>query len=268
MEHRVRAFSLVELSIVLVILGLLTGGILGGQSLIRAAELRSFSNDLNRYVTANWTFRDKYFAMPGDMNNATAFWGAQDSGDGLGTDCTNSSSSSAATCNGDGNGQICSNAMCYESHRYWQHLANAALVEGNYTGIAMNTTNQSGSSPGINAPRLRLRNVTLQARDYGNVTGDAGIYDGSYFGLFFAGGIACPTCNPHDPFLTTAEAWNIDTKIDDGKPALGRLRTFKYGNVTSYAATSANCANSVTQSAAEYDLAREGLSCAMIYTFR
>ncbi|PZP83692.1 MAG: type II secretion system protein, partial [Azospirillum brasilense] len=55
-------FSLVELSIVLVILGLLTGGILGGQSLIRAAELRTISTDANRYITAAQTFRDKYFA--------------------------------------------------------------------------------------------------------------------------------------------------------------------------------------------------------------
>jgi len=49
---RRHGFSLVELSIVLVILGLLTGGILGGQSLIRAAELRSIASDLFRYGTA------------------------------------------------------------------------------------------------------------------------------------------------------------------------------------------------------------------------
>ena len=59
-------FSLVELSIVLVILGLLTGGILAGQSLIRAAELRSISTDYSRYIAAVQAFRDKYFALPGD----------------------------------------------------------------------------------------------------------------------------------------------------------------------------------------------------------
>ena len=70
-------FSLVELSIVLVILGLLTGGILAGQSLIRAAELRSVATESQRYMAALNSFRDKYFALPGDMANATAFWGAQ-----------------------------------------------------------------------------------------------------------------------------------------------------------------------------------------------
>ncbi|MBN9993879.1 prepilin-type N-terminal cleavage/methylation domain-containing protein, partial [Listeria monocytogenes] len=68
-------FSLIELSIVLVILGLLTGGILAGQSLIRAAELRSVGEEYQKNRTAVATFRDKYFAIPGDMTNATSFWG-------------------------------------------------------------------------------------------------------------------------------------------------------------------------------------------------
>lgn len=68
------AFSLVELSIVLVILGLLTGGILAGQNLIRAAELRSVTTQLQQYQTALQTFRNKYFALPGDMTKATDFW--------------------------------------------------------------------------------------------------------------------------------------------------------------------------------------------------
>lgn len=58
-------FSLVELSIVLVILGLLTGGILGGQSLIKAAELRAVTTELDAFQTATNTFRQKYFALPG-----------------------------------------------------------------------------------------------------------------------------------------------------------------------------------------------------------
>jgi prepilin-type N-terminal cleavage/methylation domain-containing protein len=59
-----RGFSLVELSIVLVILGLLTGGILTGQNLIRAAELRSAVTELQRHQASTQSFRDKYFAIP------------------------------------------------------------------------------------------------------------------------------------------------------------------------------------------------------------
>src|SRR5438552_4058186 len=80
-----QAFSLVELSIVLVILGLLVGGILSGQSLIRAAELRSVTTEFSRYLAAVQSFKDKYFALPGDMANATAFWGIAG---GTGSDAT------------------------------------------------------------------------------------------------------------------------------------------------------------------------------------
>lgn len=96
-------FSLVELSIVLVILGLLTGGILAGQSLIRASELRSVSVDLVRTQTAVMSFRDKYMAIPGDMSTATRFWGAAHATPAT---CRTTSSSSTATCDGDGNGNI------------------------------------------------------------------------------------------------------------------------------------------------------------------
>lgn len=95
-----------ELSIVLVILGLLTGGILAGQLLIRAAELRSVTTEYNRYVTAVQSFRDKYFALPGDMNNAAAFWGAADGSTGNTAACVTTASTSTATCNGDGNGIV------------------------------------------------------------------------------------------------------------------------------------------------------------------
>ena len=62
MEKLRQGFSLVELSIVLVILGLLVGGVLSGQSLIRASELRKYTTSADKYKTAILSFRDKYFA--------------------------------------------------------------------------------------------------------------------------------------------------------------------------------------------------------------
>jgi prepilin-type N-terminal cleavage/methylation domain-containing protein len=70
-----RGFTLVELSIVLVILGLLAGGVLAGQGLIRAAELRSITTDQQRFLIAIRAFRDQYRSLPGDMPNATLVWG-------------------------------------------------------------------------------------------------------------------------------------------------------------------------------------------------
>ena len=55
-----QGFSLVELAIVLVIIGLITGGILTGQELIRASELNSVASDYNKVKTAINTFQLKY----------------------------------------------------------------------------------------------------------------------------------------------------------------------------------------------------------------
>jgi prepilin-type N-terminal cleavage/methylation domain-containing protein len=106
------AFSLIELSIVLVILGLLTGGILAGKSLIRAAELNNNLDAIKETVVAIHSFQDRYFGLPGDLNNAQSFWSTQ-------------------TVNGDGDGII---DFTNEYKRVFQQLALAGLAPGSYTG--------------------------------------------------------------------------------------------------------------------------------------
>lgn len=152
-------FSLVELSIVLVILGLLTGGILGGQELIRAAELRAAPTELNKYRTAVYTFRDKYFALPGDMPNAVRFWtpAAGGTADGMDSACTSldhtSPSTGTETCNGNGNNQI---ELGSEMLRFWQHLGNAGLIEGAIHGGFGHKPNQSRASRRRELPRQQV----------------------------------------------------------------------------------------------------------------
>jgi prepilin-type N-terminal cleavage/methylation domain-containing protein len=125
-------FSLVELSIVLVILGLLVGGVLTGKSLIRAAELRSVTTDQQRFVAAAQIFREKYQAFPGDMTNATAFWGTAAACPGTYLQ----PSTDATTCNGNGDGGVRGDTTgSNESFRFWQQLANAGLIEGQYSGV-------------------------------------------------------------------------------------------------------------------------------------
>lgn len=129
-----KAFSLVELSIVLVILGLLTGGILAGQSLIRAAELRSITSDFSRYLTATQTFRDKYMAIPGDMNNAVSFWNRQIN-QAWCLPTSGATVTTPGTCNGDGDGVIefaGAASQSSEFAQFWRQLAFAGLVEGDY----------------------------------------------------------------------------------------------------------------------------------------
>ena len=85
--HAQHGFTLVEISIVLVIIGLIVGGILVGRDLIHAAVIRADITAVQKMDTAVLTFKLKYNALPGDTQEATTFLGS-------------------AAYNGDGNGII------------------------------------------------------------------------------------------------------------------------------------------------------------------
>ena len=101
-----RGFTLVELSIVLVIVGLLMGGVLVGRDLVRKAQLRTVLTDLEEVQSATRLFSEQYNALPGDIPNATDYWPSA-GGDGMvsGT-CASAASNDTATCNGNGDRRI------------------------------------------------------------------------------------------------------------------------------------------------------------------
>lgn len=252
-------FSLVELSIALVILGLLTGGILAGQSLIRASELRAVSTEYNRYVTATQTFRDKYFALPGDMANAESFW---QSSAIAAADCRVTAAVGTATCNGDGDGNIeMLSARSMESFRFWQQLTNAGMIEGTYTGIPT-SDGMWGGALGTNLPRSKLRYA-----GWAVITGaDTVLYSGWYLNAFppansnnwlELGSIVGVNGLVIDPLLKPEEAWNIDSKLDDGRPGTGNVTTF---NNTQHS----TCASSNTAANATYQLGGSSSACTML----
>ena len=258
-------FSLVELSIVLVILGLLVGGILAGQSLIHAAELRTVTRDYQNHLTAIQTFRGKYFQLPGDMNNAVKFWGAQAGATTDGTDATcialTAAATGTATCNGNGDNEVSGTATLYhEMFRFWQHLANAGLIEGSFSGVK-----GSGSAfehlVGTNCPRGRIGISCWEAVTYATVTGGGSsiLYDGSY-GLTLILGTQWTAQQPLQGLVKPEDAWNIDTKIDDGKPGVGILLGPKMGW--------GSCTTSTTASSAEYDLDNISPECFFIFRAR
>jgi prepilin-type N-terminal cleavage/methylation domain-containing protein len=114
-----KAFTLIELAIVIVILGLITVGVLGAQSLIESAKINSVTNELKQYKTAMLAFQLEYDAIPGDMDNAADYW------------------PSAVNGNGD---KIISPA---ERKQFWLHLQYAKIlpdidVEGPYGGVYSN----------------------------------------------------------------------------------------------------------------------------------
>ena len=111
-------FTLVEIAIVLVIIGLLLGGVLKGQELIENAKIKNLANDIRGVSTAYYTYIDRYRALPGDdVGASTRFTGAQ---------------------NGGGDGSIAglysaapgTLAATTESNNFWQHLRLSGLVSG------------------------------------------------------------------------------------------------------------------------------------------
>jgi prepilin-type N-terminal cleavage/methylation domain-containing protein len=255
MHHSHRAFSLVELSIVLVILGLLTGGILGGQSLIHAAELRAVSTEYNRYVTAAQTFRDKYFYLPGDMPNATSFWGIA-GGTGSDATCIAVQSTTAATCNGNGDGRLDISTTFNDAYRFWQHLANAGLIEGRYTGAP----GPSGAMPVISGTNINSPASKYSRAGWSIAHADqTGFADGgyNYWGphargnLFFFGAFNADVMR--GLLMKPEDAWNIDTKMDDGLPGGGSVLT---ENPTSACSTSATAPST-------YALSVTTMACAL-----
>jgi len=255
-------FSLVELSIVLVILGLLVGGVLAGQSLIRAAELRAVSTEYSRWVAATQTFRDKYFALPGDMTNATAFWGAADTS-GAGGNCASphtNAGTGTQTCNGNGDGRIgyasSTQAVMNETHRFWQHLANAGLIEGTFTGIA--SDGAYGHVAGSTNPRSKIRSTACWAafrhRNPGEPAEDG---SGIVYGNIMQVGVAT-AFNCANPVFRPEEAWNIDTKQDDGLPRQGSVITWQFG-------ANCNTAAVISDLSATYRLDQSGTNCAISF---
>lgn len=250
-----QGFSLVELSIVLVILGLVTEGILTGQNLIRAAELRSVGTQIDVYRTATYTFREKYRAIPGDMANATRFWGETAS-------CPDTAGTGTETCDGNGDGILDYRPVSDEYQEwftYWQHLANAGLIEGTYTGISGPNTG-ADIVYGENVPNAKLgsNSVLLVKHFTDQPTTGTYFYAGNYGNTIMLGTDGNTNYDGDNATLTPEEMWNLDTKMDDGHPA--------YGNIFSYVSTRrVGCASTDDPATTEYELTITDIRCTFLF---
>lgn len=130
MKRQQGGFTLVEIAIVLVIIGLLLGGVLKGQELIVQAKIKNVVNDFNGISAAIYGYQDRYKSFPGDDNRAAT---------GTGTDAA-TGRWGANTGNGDADGQVegdfSSSSNTDESRIFWQHLRLAGFVAGDSTSTA------------------------------------------------------------------------------------------------------------------------------------
>jgi prepilin-type N-terminal cleavage/methylation domain-containing protein len=120
-------FTLVEIAIVLVIIGLLLGGILKGQEMITQAKIKNIINDFNGVTAAVNTYQDRYRALPGDDLTAATRWATQ------------------GAVSGNGNGVIAGTynnvltippTTTQESNLFWWHLRLGGFVPGAVSGVA------------------------------------------------------------------------------------------------------------------------------------
>ncbi|MGH8710590.1 MAG: prepilin-type N-terminal cleavage/methylation domain-containing protein [Burkholderiales bacterium] len=132
MLRRDSGFTLIEIAIVLVIIGLLLGGVLKGQELITSARVRNIISQQDGVKAAFFGFQDRFRAIPGDYSQA-------------------STNVATGLTNGNGNGQIESIATGGAVDEYigvWEHLSRSGFINGSYAyAVAPPTTASNPTNP-------------------------------------------------------------------------------------------------------------------------
>ena len=202
-----RGFTLIEIAIVLVIIGLLLGGVLKGQELITSARVRNLISMQDGIKAAYFGFLDRYRALPGDYSQART---------NINGIATSSGCGGATNGNGNGDGQILNVATTgvAENILAWEHLSKAGFINGTYTCA---TTASTATSP--TNPYGQYFDLAYSANyaDSGTAAARHGLMTGSS--------------------ISSDLLAEVDRKVDDGNPQTGAYRAQTAGT----GITSANC---------------------------
>jgi len=232
--NRQRGFTLVEIAIVLVIIGLLLGGILKGQELINSARVRNLADTSTGVQAAYYGFIDRYRRIPGD-------WNASGAALAIGVPISDGGNDNGQIDNGTG----ADAADWLEPNAIWVQLAAAGFIQGSYDGGTVKPSNANGVSP-LNA----FNNVMVMGR-----TADF---------------LASPSVRLHlvigrgTPVDVMRE---LDQKVDDSDPNTGDLRatvsdgTAVFGDIAEQESDCVDTVNSI------WDVTKDAQSCNAVYLF-
>ncbi|HMV62213.1 MAG TPA: prepilin-type N-terminal cleavage/methylation domain-containing protein [Rhodocyclaceae bacterium] len=208
LTSRQRGFTLVEIAVVLVIIGLLLGGVLKGQELINSAKVKSLINDFRNVATFAYAYQDRFRALPGDDAGAASHL---------------SGGVKASTGGTAGNGRIEGNwnstTATDESVLFWQHVRLANLASGD------------GRNPGLEGLVILDWLPRNAAGGRTGITGVAPIT--GWAGNFFV-------CQDNIP---GSLARQVDIAMDDGQPAAGSVRLLANGSASGSAVALADLAD-------------------------
>jgi prepilin-type N-terminal cleavage/methylation domain-containing protein len=186
-------FTLIELSIVLVIIGLIVGGVVGGQALIKSAKTQNLLREISGIQTGLNAFQLQYDALPGDFSEATDYW---------------PTSEYSWIASGDGNGKLqwpSAGAPDQEPLNVFEHMIAADLLSG-YVGSLGGT---EGSDNLFGSDRVGGSHFRIAFAD---------TYNSNMLQLLVEDSDVNDQLNS---ILTPAEMKKIDLKFDDGLPVRG-----------------------------------------------
>lgn len=218
-QQRQAGFTLLELSIVLVIIGLIVGGVLVGLDMVKAAEIRGTISQVEKYNASVNTFRNKYGGIPGDLISS------QSAAFGLFSETTLANTAGHQ----DGNGMIeggsaGANASIGETLTFWRQLSDANLIEA--------ALGSAGNSAIVNTSGQATADVTNMAQSLPG----AKLTPIVYYVVYSANGFnffqllpvtqitaATGALTFSNTGINPVSSYNIDTKIDDGLPSTGTV---------------------------------------------
>jgi prepilin-type N-terminal cleavage/methylation domain-containing protein len=228
-KTRERGFTLIEMSIVLIIIGLIIGGILKGQELIESSRQKNLQAQIDSVRSAFNTFQDRFKAVPGDYNQAAANIGnnaANGNGNGLINAFTNTDLlAELITVNG-----FAATAAGVEGKEFFNHLTATNMIGGTST-VPAATVPTGFSTGGIISP------LPASAYPLTGLTAIYGTHDGATgatpvgtiitgFWLRLQRAVTTGAVDgANSSALSPERAFQFDTKFDDATAAAGRVRT-------------------------------------------